>query len=251
MDGQVQDQQTLEVQPQQEGQGFDGQQQQQPQQKPIDYEKAYRNLEKEFTKKSQKLAALEKWEKFQQETGITAEQALQQLELYRRQFASHQYPQQTPTQAVNIYDPNNPVNPGVPITPYDTTFQDPRVTYLEQQLNELVRERQVQELRQKFPQFDELYPEVLSLADSQGLDLETAFGKILVNRWDEFVNQTKQQIVNDIRAKGMKSVESSQAPEAADTGAAGLTAEELEAARLMGIDPNEYARMKDVRFLPD
>src|SRR5690606_6741326 len=103
--------------------------------KPIDYEKAYRNLEKEFTKRSQKLKQLEGWEKFQQETGITADQALQQLELYKQQFQVPPAP--TGAQAQPYYNSPAPA----------TSFDDPRISQLEQQIRELRGERQLQELR--------------------------------------------------------------------------------------------------------
>lgn len=206
--------------------------------KPIDYEKAYRNLEKEFTKRSQKLKQLEGWEKFQQETGITAEQALQQLEIYKQQIQASSAP--TGAQAQPYYNPPAPAS----------SFDDPRISHLEQQIRELHRERQLQELRAKFPQFDEYYAEVMDLADSQGLDLETAFGKVLVQRWDELKGQIEQKTVNTIRAKGLKQVESSQSPEEHDP-THGLTPEELEAARLMGIDPKDYAAMKDEKYTID
>src|SRR5690606_13193583 len=75
--------QSLPDQGSADGQSVQGQNQSQ---QAIDYEKAYRNLEKEFTKRSQKLKQLEAWEKFTEETGITAEMALQQLEAYKQQF---------------------------------------------------------------------------------------------------------------------------------------------------------------------
>jgi len=230
--------QSLPDQGSSDGQSVQAQDQNQSQQ-PIDYEKAYRNLEKEFTKRSQKLKQLEAWEKFTEETGITAEMALQQLEAYKQQF------QQAPASANG--QPYVPPAPGPSYTP---SFDDPRIGQLEQQIKELHRERQLQTLRQKFPQFDEYYAEVMDLADSQGLDLETAFGKVLVSKWDELKNQIEQKTVNTIRAKGLKQVESSQSPEDHDP-SSGLTPEELEAAKLLGVDPKDYAAMKDEKYTID
>lgn len=246
-DLQQQQQQPDNVQSQvDQGVAGDGQQQAQQQQtqQEIDYEKAYRNLEKEFTRKSQRLKELEDWGKFQETTGISAEQALQQLEMYQQQY------QQPPAgQPMTGYPPQQTGYAPESFSPY--VYDDPRVSHLEEQLNSLMRERQVEQLRQRFPQFDELYPQVIDLADSQGLDLETAFGKVLVNNWDDFVGQAKKEVVNNIRAKGMKSVETSQAPDDGGSPAANLTEEELTAARLMGVDPNEYAQMKDAKYTID
>ena len=236
--GQAQEQDQHDVQSQHGDQGgMEGQNDQQE----IDYEKAYKNLEKDYTRKSQKLAQLEAWEKFQEQTGISAEQALQQLE---------QYQQQVPVN--NTYPPQAPAGGYAPYPdPYQQQFyDDPRLTQLEQQLQEMRQSQQIENLRKRFPQFDEMYPDVINLAQSQGLDIETAFGRLMVERWDDVKANTEKQIVEQIRAKGLKSVEPS-----TDTGdddkTANLTQEELAAARLMGVSPEDYAEMKDVRSIID
>ena len=219
-------------------------QQQQDQQQPIDYEKAYKNLEKEFTKKSQRLKDLENWAKFQERTGITAEQALQQLDYYQ----GTQQPPAPPAQGQGTGQAQAPET----YTPYSgySSYNDPRVSQLEQELYEIRRQQQLDHLRQKFPQFQEHYADVINLADSEGLDLETAFGKVVINNWDKFVDQTKQQVVNNIRAKGTKQLESSQAPDQGND-EPNLSAEEMEAAKAMGIDPAEYAKAKEEHTLTD
>lgn len=229
-----------------EGQG-QGQQQQQGQgdQQAIDYEKAYKNLEKDYTRKSQKLAQLEAWEKFQEQTGITAEQALQQLEQYQQQ-------QQAPV--ANSFPPQQVQTGGY--APYPDPYQqqfyeDPRLSQLEQQLQEMRQSQQIENLRKKFPQFDEMYSDVMNLAQSQGLDIETAFGRLMVERWDDVKANTEKQVIERIRAKGLKSIESSADPHGNDDETANLTEEELTAARLMGISPEEYAKAKNVKYSID
>lgn len=208
------------------------QQTQQSQQHQIDYEKSYKQLEKEFTRRSQELKRLSGWKEFEERTGITAEQALQQLEAMQS-FQQPGVPQPTSTQDFSIYSQTTP------------TYNDnPRISQLEQELAELKRERQIQQLRQRFPQFDEVYPQVIDIADTYGYDVETAFGKVLVDKWDEIVNNVQQQTVNKIRLKGEKQVERSNAPSPTDDIVAQLTDEELQAAREMGIDPKEYAKAK-------
>ena len=146
----VQDQ--SDVQPT-DGQGEGGQAQQQ--QQDIDYEKAYKNLEPEFTRKSQELSRLKGWAEFEKRTGISAEMALQQLE-------SMGYGQQAIT-AGTINAGQIPQNPyaGQPVPtaqpqyPVSPNYTDPRLSQMEQELAELRRERQMERLSQKFPQFKE------------------------------------------------------------------------------------------------
>lgn len=236
---QIQDQNTVQSQNVDQGsvEGLNqAQNQDQNFQQNIDYEKAYRNLEKEFTRKSQKLAQLEAWEKFQEKTGITAEQALAQFEKYQQQ----QYP--------SGVVPNHNQYPDPYTQPY---YEDPRIAHLEQQIQEMRQAQQVERLRKRFPQFDEMYSDVLNLAQAEGLDIETAFGRLMVERWDEVKERTEKQIVDQIRQKGLKSVESSTDPNGNDDETAGLTQQELEAARLMGISPKDYAEMKNVRSIVD
>lgn len=242
LQGQEQEQDQHGVQSQHRDQGgMEGQEQGQSDQQEIDYEKAYKNLEKDYTRKSQKLSQLEAWEKFQEQTGISAEQALQQLE---------QYQQQVPVN--NTYPPQAPEGGYAPYQdPYQQQFyEDPRLTQLEQQLQEMRQSQQIENLRKRFPQFDEMYPDVVNLAQSQGLDIETAFGRLMVERWDDVKANTEKQIVEQIRAKGLKSLESSTGA-GDDDKTANLTQEELAAARLMGVSPEEYAEMKDVRSIID
>lgn len=237
---QIQDQNTVQSQNVDQG-GVEGLNQSQNQDQNIDYEKAYRNLEKEFTRKSQKLAQLEAWEKFQEKTGITAEQALAQFEKYQQQ---QQQQQQYPSGVV----PNHNQYPDPYTQPY---YEDPRIAHLEQQIQEMKQAQQIERLRKRFPQFDEMYSDVLNLAQAEGLDIETAFGRLMVERWDEVKERTEKQIVDQIRQKGLKSVESSTDPNGNDDETAGLTQQELEAARLMGISPKDYAEMKNVRSIVD
>lgn len=234
---QIQDQNTVQSQNVDQG-SVEGLNQAQNQDQNIDYEKAYRNLEKEFTRKSQKLAQLEAWEKFQEKTGITAEQALAQFEKYQQQ--QQQYP--------SGVAPNHNQYPDPYAQPY---YEDPRIAHLEQQIQEMRQAQQIERLRKRFPQFDEMYPDVLNLAQAEGLDIETAFGRLMVERWDEVKERTEKQIVDQIRQKGLKSVESSTDSNENDDETAGLTQQELEAARLMGISPKDYAEMKNVRSLVD
>jgi hypothetical protein len=228
-------------------------------QQSIDYEKAYKNLEKDYTRKSQKLKELEDWGKFAERTGLTAEQALQAVDQYdnpeygqfppQQQLGMQQQPQPgIPDQWYSQQaDPNqyaqqpNWGQPGVYNPPTQT---DPRVSQLEQELTQLKRGQQIAQLRQKFPQFDEYYSEVVNLADQQGLDLETAFGRVAVDHWDDFVGKTKEQVVQNIRQKGDKQLESTQTTQGADDAISQLSQEEIEAAKAMGISPQDYAQAK-------
>lgn len=237
--------------PQQQGQESQGQQQQsevsQQNAKLIDYEKAYKNLEKDYTRKSQKLAEIEKWEEFQKQTGITAEQALQQLEYYRGNTGSEPQPQGPPMDQTVQDQPYqqrvNPYQPGGGGQPFQQN--DPRVSQLERELQQLKRGQQIEQLRQRFPQFDELYPDVVNTADQHGLDLETAFGRVLVDKWEDVMGQQKQQVVNNIRQKQSRQVEPSQAPESNHDPVSQLSNEEIQAAKAMGLDPKEYAQAKE------
>ena len=242
----VQDQ--PDVQPT-DGQGEGGQEQQQ---QVIDYEKAYKNLEPEFTRKSQELSRLKGWAEFEKRTGISAEMALQQLEsMGYGQMPMN--PQPTP----NVGQPQpNPYAGQMPYAPqptYSTTpsYTDPRLSQMEQELANLRRERQMERLSQKFPQFKELYPQVIELADTYGYDLETAFGKVLVDKWDDVAGQIQQSTVNNIRQKGVKQLENTHTGggNPADDAVNNLTAEELEAAKALGIDPKEYAAAKNAHTL--
>lgn len=241
---QQQQQDSQSVQSRQDQGTQDGDQQQS--QEPIDYEKSFRNLEKDYTKKSQRLKELEAWAKFQERTGITAEQALQQLEMYQGQ-SQVQQPQQAGYPPQQAGYPSQQT--GYVPDPY--AYDDPRVAQLEQQMAEMSRQQQAERLRQRFPQFDEMYADVVNLADSQGLDLETAFGRLMVERWDDFQNRAKQDVINTIRAKGMKAVETSSTPQDPSDETESLTQEEIEAARAMGIDPKDYASMKDAQYSID
>lgn len=243
---QMQQQDSQTVQSQQVDQGGQGGQQQQQidDQQSIDYEKAYKNLEPEYTRKSQKLAQLEAWEKFQEQTGITADQALRQLEQYQGVQQQQQPMNSYPQQQAGGYPPYQ--------DPYQQQFyEDPRVSQLEQQLQEMRQSQQIENLRKRFPQFDEMYPDVLNLAHSQGLDIETAFGRLMVDRWDDVRASTEKQVVDQIRAKGLKSVETSNVPPQNDDASANLSQEELAAARLTGVSPEEYAKMKNVKYTID
>lgn len=249
-DGQMQQQQQQQQQEQQQAQEPQQSQVSQESQQPIDYEKSFRNLEKDYTKKAQRLKELEKlegWAQFEKETGITAEQALRQLEQYKTQTQ----PAYASTQPYQQPHPYQQPQPTYDIPPTQASYDDPRVAQLEQQLNELTREQQIAKLRQKFPQFDEVYPDVINLADSQGVDLETAFGRLMVERWDEFQNRAKQDVVNTIRAKGLKAVEPSTSPDESGEQDHDLTPEEIEAAKALGVDPKEYAQMKETQYLAD
>ncbi|PWA11065.1 hypothetical protein DCC39_10225 [Pueribacillus theae] len=220
---------------------LEGEQPQQQEQQPIDYEKSFRNLEKDYTRKAQKLKELEAWEKFQEQTGISAEQALQQLEYYQGQQPQHQQPHDMygSLPAQNFQQVN-----------YPQTYDDPRVTQLEQQLQELKQMQQIDNLRKRFPQFDEMYPDVMNLAQSQGLDVETAFGRLMVDRWDDVRANTEKQVVEKIRAKGLKALEPSGTPEPPGEGA-NLSQEELAAANMLGVSPEDYAQMKNVKYTID
>lgn len=237
MDGEILEQEGVQSETdqgaggvQQDIQDTDTQSQQQQQQSSIDYEKSYRKLEKEFTRRSQELKRLSGWKEFEERTGITAEQALKQLEAMQNAVPQGYAQPQTEQQS----------QPFVPPV-YDT---NPRISQLEQELAQLKREQQIQQLRQRFPKFDEVLPDVLDLAETYGYDMETAFGKVLVDRWDEIMNNVQQQTVDNIRKKGTKQVETSSAPSTDDDPVAQLTSEELEAARALGIDPKDYAQAK-------
>lgn len=203
--------------------------------KPIDYEKAYKNLEKDYTRKSQKLKEIEGWAKFQELTGITAEQALRQLEAYQQQYGVQ------PTVQPQAYQ--QPAQPYAHQVPNYYAAPNPELEALRNEMAQLKRERQMAELRQKFPNFDEYYADTVAIADEYNLDLETAFGRVLVQNWDAFTSQMKQQAVDNIRAKGAKALEPSSAPSPVES-TVELTPEEKEAARLMGIPEEEYAKMK-------
>lgn len=241
---QPQDGQGQSLEPENGQQVVDQQPQNQPpepetgqsQQELIDYEKAYKNLEKDYTKKAQRLKEVENWVKFQEQTGVTADQALQQLEAYQRQFAPPAYPQPQQPSQTSYQAPAYQ-------QPYTQYNNNPEVDALKREMAQFKKEQQVTELRQKFPNFDEYYADVMSVADEQNLDLETAFGKVLVTNWDNVTSKVKQQTVDTIRAKGTKAVEPSSAPSPADQ-TVDLTNEEREAARLMGVPEEEYAKMK-------
>jgi|SRR5690625_2934377 len=242
------------VQSQQQDQGNAGNQNAQEQD--IDYEKAYKNLEPEFTKKSQELASLKAWKDFQEKTGITAEQALQQLEQYQSPQQGN-YSNQANAQNFNDpmyaqqgYQPMSGLSQYQDPYAYQPHYEDPRVAHLEQQMQQMQQQQQVEKLRQKFPQFDEMYPDVLNLAQSQGLDLETAFGRLMVDKWDDFKSSTEQQVVERIRQKGLKTVETSNVGGNQDESVQ-LTEQEAAAARAMGISPQDYAKMKDVKYTID
>src|SRR5690606_20709054 len=111
--------------------------------KPIDYEKAYKNLEKDYTRKSQKLKEIEGWAKFQELTGITAEQALRQLEAYQQQYGVQ------PTLQPQTYP--QPAQPYAHQVPNYYAAPNPELEALRNEMAQLKRERQMAELRQKFP----------------------------------------------------------------------------------------------------
>ena len=89
------------------------------------------------------------------------------------------------------------------------------------------------------------------LAQFQGLEREKALGRLMVERWDDVKANTEKQVIERIRAKGLKSIESSADPHGNDDETANLTEEELTAARLMGISPEEYAKAKNVKYSID
>lgn len=206
-------------------------------QQTMDWEKAYKNLEPEFTKKSQKLAQLQKWEEFEKRTGIKAEQALKQLEQLEKSG-------KIPSAPASVPDTN--------AQPFQASQyqQDSRLSYMEQKLKELEREREIAELKQRFPnQFESVYSDVIDLADREGVDLKTAFGRVVVDNWDNFAKQVQEETVQNIQRKQQKQVETSQTPEQGQD--IELTAEEQATAKLLGISPKEYAELKNNTQLDD
>lgn len=199
----------------------------------MDWEKAYKNLEKEFTRKSQKLSSLSKWEQFERMTGVSADTALQYL----------QQTQATQPQPSAAPQPQQPYTAAPYTAPTYTSNYDPTLMQIQEEIHQLRREQEAAKLTAQYPLLREHLGDVMALADDEQLDLETAFGKFLVQHFDDVAGQVAQQTVNRMTQRQRKAVEPANAP-APSSAATELTAAERLAAEAMGLTPEEYAKYK-------